>query len=579
MLDISNLFTQIIAPFANGSSPKLPESPLTTSKEKLNFADYRNLNNDTDKYVNEEQQKKMQDLLDKAKKEAGADKEKTAKTLYEKLSDLKGTDGKNYAINSKEFLQNFNALVSQVKDDPALVNELRKTLVTDFGKLTEEQRQLVPNARKEWYEMSYENSLDKLKAKNTTISAELENLSKLDPKKAKDKEEINKFITTINKDFGNVAKFNELLNDAGIKYQVDGSEKEGYSIKSSDPNNKTSAVDPKSTKAIQKGTLNTWEKNAESIKDLDTSAFKTEAGKKAALEKIAKLAKDDDDSKPSATELKENLDLLTKAYKYNLDTGEFSKAEKVALDRARFNLMGKVYEAEKPAIDDYKKQHAGKKDKLPYKSEFSDEISKLNTIAFLQNKGLRENEIVPRLAGAARANGHTSNTGNQTVDNLNDIKSATGGENSALSELIEKSLNWKPKEPEAPDKISDIKLKQLNSATYETNNTISFSDKNEKNGKTGEIKIKLAEFIEGLLANEINLTDSKGNIIKIEDAKNKVTLTKDETKEEVKVEIDKGSGEKIAFGIPLDQLTDEFVKKYTPYATLDELLKNYKDKK
>jgi hypothetical protein len=432
MVDLSKFFTQITAPLTGDSSLKLPESPFTASKEKLNFADYRNLNNNTDKYVNDDQQETMQGLLDKAKQEAGANKETIAKTLYEKLSDLKGTDGKNYAINSKEFLQNFNALVSQVKDDPALVNELRKTLVTDFGKLTEEQRQLVPNARKEWYEISYENSLDKLKAKDSTISAELENLSKLDPKKAKDKEEINKFITTIKKDFGDLAKFNELLNDAGIKYKVDGSEKEGYSIKSSDANNKTSAVDPKSTKAIQKGTLNTWEKNAESIKDLDTSAFKTEAGKKDAQEKIKELAKGEDSKTYTKEELKTNLDLLTKAYKHNLDTGEFSKAE---LDRARFNLIGKVHEEEKSAIEDYRKQHAGKKDKPPYKGEFSDEISKLNTIAFLRNKGLRENKIVPRLEGAATANGHS------------DIKSATGGENSALADLIEKSQKWTPKEP------------------------------------------------------------------------------------------------------------------------------------
>jgi hypothetical protein len=47
-------------------------------------------------------------------------------------------------------------------------------------------------------------------------------------------------------------------------------------------------------------------------------------------------------------------------------------------------------------------------------------------------------------------NGHTSNTGNQTVDDFNDVKSATGGKDSALSELINKSRNWKPTEPEAP---------------------------------------------------------------------------------------------------------------------------------
>ena len=49
---------------------------------------------------------------------------------------------------------------------------------------------------------------------------------------------------------------------------------------------------------------------------------------------------------------------------------------------------------------------------------------------------------------------------------------------------------------------------------------------------------------------------------------------------EIEIEIDNGSGseQKIVFGIPLDQLTDEFVKNYTMYNTVDELLKNYKDK-
>ncbi|MBU6196295.1 MAG: hypothetical protein KGO93_01855 [Cyanobacteria bacterium REEB446] len=73
MVDFPNLFTQIITPFTSDSSLKLPENPFSASKENLKFADYRNLNNDTDKYINAEQQKKMQELLDKAKKnnEAG----------------------------------------------------------------------------------------------------------------------------------------------------------------------------------------------------------------------------------------------------------------------------------------------------------------------------------------------------------------------------------------------------------------------------------------------------------------------------------------------------------------------------
>ena len=328
--------------------------------------------------------------------------------------------------------------------------------------------------------------MDKLKTQNTTISSELESLSKLDPKKAEDKKKIDSFITNIKKDFGDIAKFNELLNDANIKYKVDGNEKEGYSIKSSDPNNKASATDPKSTKAIQKDTLDTWEKNAEFIKSLDTSKFKTEAGKKEAQEKIKELAKDGNNKTYTKEELKENLDFLTKAYKHNLDTGEFSRAE---LDRARMNLIDKTHAADKPAIDEYRNKYAGKTDKPRYESEFSDKISKLNTIAFLQNKGLRENKIVPGLEDAAKANGYS------------DIKSATGGEDSALSELINKSRDWKPKEVEIKEKVSSTKLNQLNSASYNRDkDTISLSGKDSSNAAT----TKLSNFIVGLLVMKLS---------------------------------------------------------------------------
>jgi hypothetical protein len=150
------------------------------------------------------------------------------------------------------------------------------------------------------------------------------------------------------------------------------------------------------------------------------------------------------------------------------------------------------------------------------------------------------------------------------------IKSATGGEDSALSELINKSRNWKPKEPEAAKKISDIKLNQLSSANYNPNKkAISFSGKDGKTGNT-----KLAEFIEGLLADDIKLRDSRNNIIRIEDAKNKVTLKKNDEKQEIKVEIDNGSEPKIVFGLPLNELTDEFVNNHTNYKTVDELLES-----
>jgi hypothetical protein len=567
MVDLTNLFTQIITPFTGDSSLKLPENPFSASKDKLNFADYRNLNNDTDKYVSAEQQKIMQGLLDTAKKEAGADKEKQASDLYQGLLALKG-NGEKYAINSKEFLQNFNALINQVKDDPTLVNELRKSLVTNFGKLSDEQRNLNnKDAKNEWYEISYESSLDKLKTLDTTISSKLEDLSKLDPKKEADKKKVDSFITSINKDFGDVAKFNELLNDAGIKYKIDGSLEKGYSIKSTDTN-KTSAMDPKSTKAIQKETLEIWEKNAEFINNLDTSKFKinkkdfefkTDNGKKAAQNKITELAQYNNSETYTKEALEENLDLLTKAYKRNLDTGEFSMAE---LDRARMNLIGKVHKA-------------GKTDKSYYGSEFSDKISKLNTIAFLQSESLRDNAIIPRLANDARANGHINpTTGKQKDDDLNDIKSATGGERSDLWKLINKSSQ--PKKPEAAEKISTIELKQLKAANYNPENkVISFTGKDSSTAN-----IQLGDFLTSLLANEIKLTDSQGNIIKIEDARKNVKLTKDGDNN-IKVTINNSNGnsnspQEIVFNIPKNELNDKFLDTYTPLGTtLDQLLRDY----
>jgi hypothetical protein len=226
------------------------------------------------------------------------------------------------------------------------------------------------------------------------------------------------------------------------------------------------------------------------------------------------------------------------------------------------NLIGKVHEADKPAIAEYREKHTGKTDKGKpphhYGSQFSDGISKLNTIAFLQNKGLRDNEIVPRLESAAKANGYS------------DIKSATGGEDSALSELIKKSSNWKSKEPEAAEKVSDSKLNELSSGTYDKNNkTISFSNKDDESASAS---IGLGNFLKSLLANEIKLTDDKDNVINIKDAKDKVTLTEDQEKKEINVEINNGGGQKIVFGIPLDELTNEFVQQHTEYKTVAELL-------
>ena len=62
MVDLSNLFTQITASFTGNSSVKMP-SPFAASREELNLADYRTLNNDTDKYVNETQKEQMQNLF------------------------------------------------------------------------------------------------------------------------------------------------------------------------------------------------------------------------------------------------------------------------------------------------------------------------------------------------------------------------------------------------------------------------------------------------------------------------------------------------------------------------------------
>ena len=114
MIDFANFFRQISTPFTDDSSIKLPKSPFSAS----DFADYRTLNNDDDEYVIGARQETMQGLVDKAKQEAGANKENMASELYRGLLALTDNDGNKYAITSKEFLQNFNALINQVKDDP-----------------------------------------------------------------------------------------------------------------------------------------------------------------------------------------------------------------------------------------------------------------------------------------------------------------------------------------------------------------------------------------------------------------------------------------------------------------------------
>jgi hypothetical protein len=118
--------------------------------------------------------------------------------------------------------------------------------------------------------------------------------------------------------------------------------------------------------------------------------------------------------------------------------------------------------------------------------------------------------------------------------------------------LIDKSRNWKPK-TEDIEKSSSVKFIDLNSGSYDPNKkSISFNNGSSKGD------ISLQAFIEGILGKEeIKLTDPKGNIIKIENTPDKVKLEKDDKKEELKVEIDNGSGKKIIFGIPLNEITDK----------------------
>jgi hypothetical protein len=88
MVNLTNLFTQIIAPFNTDSSVKVP-SPFAASKVELNSAGYQTLNNNNDKYVNKAQEQTMQGLLDRAKNGVATDKGEQASDLYQGLLALK----------------------------------------------------------------------------------------------------------------------------------------------------------------------------------------------------------------------------------------------------------------------------------------------------------------------------------------------------------------------------------------------------------------------------------------------------------------------------------------------------------
>ena len=337
MNELSNLFNNISNVFNFNTAKETYLNPFTANDYRN---DFKGLNNDDDKFTSDAIKEKVSDTI--KTNSSKTDKDAAATAILAKLKELSGSD-----ISSSEFLQNFNASIAEIKD-PGLQNALRKQLTTDINRLSEEKLKKLyesQDTRKQWGEIAYESSLAKLKEESASVNNKLNKLVSSGNQK-----DINDFVSELKKEFGNVENFNELLNDAGIKYKITGSEA-NYKIERNTGENSTeNKIEDKKVKdgKAYRDSLDTWDKNAEYINNLDTSEFKDKDKKAAADKEISELANLTGDGiqagKYTDAEIKEKFDLLTKAYKYNLETGEFSKAE---LERARMNLISLAHENEK----------------------------------------------------------------------------------------------------------------------------------------------------------------------------------------------------------------------------------------
>lgn len=529
---LSNLLNSISNVFNTTKETYL--NPFTASDYGTNF---KELNNEDDEFTTGDIEQQVTETI-KANI-SKSDKTAAANAILARLKGLSGDD-----ISSLGFLKNFNATISAI-NDPAIQNSLRQQLATEISSLNDAKLQELyesQDARKQWGEIAYESSLAKLKENSSALNNELNTLVN-----SNNQNDIKEFVTEAKKEFGSIANLNELFKDAGIQYEITGTDGK-YKIERSTESSQSTKVADKQGKDADayRKKLDTWEENAKYINNLDTSDFKDKDKKADAQKEISALAKlstnDITPDKYTDKELKEKFDLLTKAYKHNLDTGEFSKAE---LEQARMNLVRLAHANEKNDLEAWRTaEKQNPKENPDYKSTFSDEMSKLNTIAFLRNEGIRENLIEPGLKAASKALAHTDASGN------GDIQKATGGEGSELNTLLKAVRNPAPQKTEDP---TITELKNLTSIIYnEDASELEFKDDNKK------YTSKLNEFLLGLSSGSIKVADDTGELseLKIDPKTTKITLDGNN----YNIEISPKNGNKLNFTINKDALTDEIVK-------------------
>jgi len=545
MNDLSNLFNNISNVFNINTTKETYLNPFTAPNYSTNF---KELNNNDDNFTSKNIEEEVTKTIQANSASSSSDKTATANAILRKLKELSGDD-----ISSTEFLQNFNATISKI-DDPVLQNTLRKQLTSDISNLNDEKLEKLYNnqdARKQWGEIAYESSLAKLKENSSDLNNRLEKLVD-----SGDQKSANQFVTEAKKEFGSIENLNELFKDAGIKYKITGTD-DKYKIERSTESSTSTKVEDKKVKDgdVYRENLDTWNKNAEYINNLDTSKFKDKDKKANAQKEISELAnlsKDDIKAdKYTDEELKKKFELLTKAYKHNLETGELSKAE---LEQARMNLIELAHANEKDDIDAWRSaEKKNPKENPDYTGTFSDEISKLNTIASLRDKGIRENLIEPGLKSVSKALGHTDANGN------GDIKKATGGEDSELNKLLEAVRNPAPQKTEDPE-TTKLSFKDLKSISY-NEKTSELEFKGDK-----EYSIKLNEFLRGLSSGSIKAKDAEGKLSELEIDSEKTKISLDGNN--YNLEISSKDGKKFNFTINKEALTDEIVKEATNDKTM-----------
>lgn len=425
-------------------------NPFTAGLESDEIA---SLNNNDDKFTDENIREDFQTTINKFLAEENSSSKNTAETLSKELNKI--LSKKEIEIGSAKWFKNYNAAISAIGNkNPELRNALRANALGQIEDKQSEIRDLENPltqsriAKKAWAkeawakeaaELAYKGVGDKVRANESDLKKALAEL----PEQINDKGEgaDNKAIQAITKNFGSIANFNQLLKDNGINYQIN--ENDGKYTVGTVNYNDFETSDAEGANPGYRKNLNNWNQNAGELINVNLDDFDIKNAKEV-IDKYRNLTNFDSDTLEEfdLNEGRKILETLTQANMYDLmNEGEsFSLLE---LNTARRNIIRLIHDAENKARTEQSSEYIRPEN-------LNNAIKDINTLYHLRREGGIDS-ITASLNQAAKALEHKG------------YNNALGGDGSKLSELIGLINNEELAPP--PPAPTETTLPQINPPT------------------------------------------------------------------------------------------------------------------